>query len=528
MAEEKGDTAEYVENLKVHGGLQGSATLEEVLKTNKPSLTGKGMLRLYLVCFIVYFASTMNGYDGSLMSSINTLDQYLHYYHLSGAGASTGIVFSIFNIGQIAGSFFIWIADFQGRRFAIAFSCAGIIVATIIVSTAKTLSVFIGGRFLLSFFSTITSNSVAVYVVEISPPHIRGLTSGLYNTLYYLGSLIAAFTILGTKLTYTGLDDTRAFRIALWLQLMCPGIVLLGIYTCPESPRWLVGTDKAEKAREFLVKYHANGDENHPLVELELSEMIISLHEVQLSSPKNFLDLRPLVTTKSNRYRLLIIVCFSWFQQFSGNNVSSYYLPTMLDQVGITNNTTQIIMNAIYAITGWIAAIAGSWLHDRVGRRKMFLGSNFSMAICLACVAIATARSKKDPSNKSASSATIAFIFIFGVCFAIGYTSMQPIYSGEVSSNRMRAKVYLVTSLVSGASSFVNQFAAPIAMQNISYWFYVFFSLWDLFEAAVVYLFFVETKGRTLEELELIFSAKNPVKASLRPLSEDVEIESDV
>lgn len=44
----------------------------------------------------------------------------------------------------------------------------------------------------------------------------------------------------------------------------------------------------------------------------------------------------------------------------------------------------------------------------------------------------------------------------------------------------------------------------------------MFFVIWDLFEFAFIYLFFVETKGRTLEELDEIFEAKNPAKASVR------------
>lgn len=49
---------------------------------------------------------------------------------------------------------------------------------------------------------------------------------------------------------------------------------------------------------------------------------------------------------------------------------------------------------------------------------------------------------------------------------------------------------------------------------QIKYWFYVFFVFWDLFEFAFIYFFFVETKGRTLEELDEIFEAPNPRKAS--------------
>lgn len=40
------------------------------------------------------------------------------------------------------------------------------------------------------------------------------------------------------------------------------------------------------------------------------------------------------------------------------------------------------------------------------------------------------------------------------------------------------------------------------------------FAFWDLFEFVFIYFFFVETKGRTLEELDQIFEAANPRKAS--------------
>lgn len=48
----------------------------------------------------------------------------------------------------------------------------------------------------------------------------------------------------------------------------------------------------------------------------------------------------------------------------------------------------------------------------------------------------------------------------------------------------------------------------------VGYWFYVFFVFWDCIELAIIYFFFVETKGRTLEQLEEVFVAKNPRKAS--------------
>ena len=49
----------------------------------------------------------------------------------------------------------------------------------------------------------------------------------------------------------------------------------------------------------------------------------------------------------------------AWFGQFSGNNVSSYYLPIMVENVGITELELVLLLNAMYAVSGWIAATIG-------------------------------------------------------------------------------------------------------------------------------------------------------------------------
>lgn len=73
----------------------------------------------------------LKGYDGSLMASINSLKTYQSYYNVPENDlAGTGIVFSIFQIGQMAGAVFIWIADWRGRRLPIFIGCLGVCVGT--------------------------------------------------------------------------------------------------------------------------------------------------------------------------------------------------------------------------------------------------------------------------------------------------------------------------------------------------------------------------------------------------------------
>ncbi|KAL4867161.1 general substrate transporter [Aspergillus spectabilis] len=441
-----------------------------------PNPWGRGHLQLYGACLIIYLCSTMNGYDGSLRGSINVLPEYQSYYNTGAGGSSTtGLVFSIFNIGQMASALFVWINDLCGRRKTLCVTAFGVCCSAVFTALAPTLPAFIAARFLLSFFSTICCVAAPMLLVEIAPPLHRATVAGIYNTLYYVGSIIATFTMYGANIHLNG--DIK-WRLPLWLQILCPGLACLGSWWLPESPRWQIAQGKYDQAREFIIKHHANGDASHPIVAIEMQEIEESLVEIRGRSIWACFDLRSLFKSRARLYRVMLVIAMGWFGQFSGNNVVSYYLPIMVENIGITSTNMVLLLNAIYAVTGWIAATFGARLHDIVGRRKMLMGSCLGMSVALAIVA-GTAAAYEQSGSTASSSASIAFIFIFGVVFAVAFTSMQPIYPAEVlASNDMRANGMMIFQVTAGCASFVNTFAAPIAMENIKYWFYVFFVFW--------------------------------------------------
>lgn len=84
----------------------------------------------------------------------------------------------------------------------------------------------------------------------------------------------------------------------------------------------LVAKDRHDEAKNIIATYHTNGDLDHPLVDLQMKEMINSVDPAYVPSWRDLFDLRVLVETRSSRYRLMLIVAFSWFGQFSGNNIS--------------------------------------------------------------------------------------------------------------------------------------------------------------------------------------------------------------
>ncbi|EXK25352.1 hypothetical protein FOMG_17985 [Fusarium oxysporum f. sp. melonis 26406] len=344
-------------------------------------------------------------------------------------------------------------------------------------------------------------------------PHWRGTLTGLYNCTWYIGSIIASWVVYGCAY----IDDLAAWRIPIWCQMITSGIVVLGVFWLPESPRWLMAQDRYQDAAKVLARYHGEGDENHPIVQLQLKEMLSQISAE--ASDKSFWDYHELWNTHSARRRLFCVLGMAVFGQISGNRLSSYYLPAMLKNAGITAEHTVLALNGINPVLCLFGAVLGARLTDAVGRRPLLL---YSIVFCSCCFAIITGTSKlslDDPNNHAAANTTVAFIFIFGIIFSLGWTPLQSMYIAEILLTATRAKGTAIGNFASSAASTVIQYSSGPAFKNISYYFYLVFVFWDLFEAVFMYFLFLETKDRTLEELAEVFEAPNPVKKSLEKRS---------
>jgi MFS family permease len=118
----------------------------------------------------------------------------------------------------------------------------------------------------------------------------------------------------------------------------------------------------------------------------------------------------------------------------------------MASNVGIKDTNTKLLLNAGYALAGWFAATIGARLHDVFGRRTMLLSSTLGMVVALSIMS-GTAAGYVNTHGNAVSSASIAWIFIFGMVFAVGYTAMQPIYV-SITVPKISYLLFLFTKLI--------------------------------------------------------------------------------
>ncbi|TVY29201.1 Lactose permease [Lachnellula hyalina] len=509
--------------------INGNEAFNEAMLKEPPKPFTFATMQLYTACFIGFFCATMNGYDGSLINNLLENHWFLEYYHGENAGIWAGLVTAMYQIGGVVSLPFVGpAADAYGRRFGMWLGCFLVILGTIIqgvATQANGTKQFMGGRFLLGFGVNIASAAGPMYVVEVSHPAYRGLVTAVFNCFWFTGAIIASGVARG------GLNagGNLSWRLVIWIQLMFSSFIFLLAYFLPESPRWLYVNNKKAQAKAMLTKYHGEGNPESEWVTLQLNEYE-ELLEMD-GADKRWWDYRALFKNRSTCYRLFCNVCITIFGQWAGNSVLSYFLGKVLDTVGIHSNVGQANITLINACQQFLFALLGANLVDRVGRRPLLLFSNIGCCVVWLAVTISTAIYTKsippldpnaDPTikvygtNKTAGAASLAFIFIFGAVYSVGFTPLQALYPVEVLSFEMRAKGMGFSGFAVAAAGMLNQFAWPVSLQKIGWHTYIIFTIWCGIQATVVYFFIPETKNRTLEELDEIFNSKNPVKKSIQ------------
>jgi MFS family permease len=231
-------------------------------------------------------------------------------------------------------------------------------------------------------------------------------------------------------------------------------------------------------------------------------------------------DFRELGNTRAARYRLGMVIGMAFFGQWSGNNVVSYFMPEMVKAAGITDPNKQLLINAINPIFSMLGAIYGATLLDKLGRRTMMLGG---LAGALIFYCFLTAFTAETPHNPNLSYGTIVSIYLFGICFAWGFTPLQTLYAVECLENRTRAKGSGLNFLFLNIAMVVNTYGISVGIEAIAWKLYLVYIVWIMIEMIIIYFFFVETAGKTLEEMDDIFKAKNPRKESTKKVKLDID-----
>ncbi|OOQ82960.1 hexose transporter protein [Penicillium brasilianum] len=459
----------------------------------------KGMRFVYLTLWAAMITSATNGYDGSLMNGLEAMDSWNESYNHP-TGGTLGLLAAAMSIGSMLSIPVVpYIADILGRRAGVVVGCVIMLFGVAMVSIGYRIALFVVGRIVLGFGLGIAQECSPLLVTELVHPQHRAVYSSIYNSLWYVGSLIGACVALGTNHI---VGSAWSWRVPCLLQGIPSLCQLVFIWTVPESPRWLISKGRLEEAKKVLAYVHAQGDEDDELVNVEFDEIQQTIELEKEFEGNNWTEFW---STAGNRHRSIILISIGFFSQWSGNGIVSYFLPQVLKMIGITDSNTQLTINLILSAVNVVSATGICFFVDYFGRRKLFLTSSISMLACYVATTIALARfSVSDAagvSNHNAANTVIVFMFLFYIAYNIGFSGMLVSYSSEILPYRLRAKGLTLMFFCVDLSLWFNQYVNPIALEKIGWKYYLVYCVFLVFEIFIVWKYYIETKEIPLEEI---------------------------
>ncbi|KAJ4330510.1 hypothetical protein N0V87_009931 [Didymella glomerata] len=484
--------------------------------------------KIYNVYFLALVATTggmLFGFDISSMSAIIGTDQYLDYFN-NPAGIDQGVIGAALALGSIGGSIIAGpMSDFFGRRDCLLYSCVFWLIGTAVQTATISRGMLIAGRVLNGVTVGITSSQVPVYLAEVAKHSQRGTIIIIQQLAIEWGILIMYF--IGYGCSFIAGPDS--FRTAWSIQFVPCVFFMIGLPFLPESPRWLAMKDKTEQAIHVLANIQAGGDINDPYVIAQYEE-IVTVLVAERNALKGW---RKFVYNGMWRRTVAGFTVQAW-QQLSGANVMTYYVVYIFAMAGLSGNINLVAGGVQYALFIIFSSIMFFFV-DKIGRRTLLIHGALAMAFCHFVVGgVMGAHGVNVPEVNGDANITmtvsgspaytvIAFSYLLIIIYALTLAPVCWIYAAEVWSLETRATGMGISAIGNWLFNAAIGLFIPPAFKNIKYGLFLLFGAFCVLGAIQFFFTYPETCGKTIEEIEVLFSHEGPRAWQTRKGSERLE-----
>lgn len=382
------------------------------------------------------------------------------------------------------------IADKFGRKKVLIAAALLFIIGTLGSAIPSTFSGYIIARMIGGLGIGITSTLCPLYNAEIAPAKYRGRLVALNQLAVVTGIFVVYFVNMGIA----GMGDHAWGVENAWRWMFGVGVIpgvlfLVLLFFVPESPRWLITQGRPADSLPILVKIH--GEE---LARQEVLDIKESFKEKQGS-------LRDLFKP-GLRLALIVGVMLAVLQQVTGINAVMYYAPEIFKQAGAGTNGA-LVQTIMVGFINFVFTILALWLIDRVGRKALLLIGSSLMAVCLLVIGFAF------QTGHTSGLLILISILVYVAAFAISLGPVVWVIMSEIFPNHIRGKATAIASMMLWLADYVVSQSFPPLLSSagpaITFW---IFGVLALFTFLFTWRVVPETKGKSLEQIEEMWSAK--------------------
>ena len=317
-----------------------------------------------------------------------------------------------------------------------------------------------------------------MYIAEIAPAKSRGRMVGLFQFNVVFGILVAYLSNYLVGLFALG-DAEWRWKLGI-ACLPAVGFVVM-LFSIPESPRWFARKGRLEEAEAVLRQI----GETNPRYELEA--MVRANREEELAQGHKLFS-------RQHRLPVFLAISIGLFNQLAGINAILYYLNDIFLKAGFSKVSSDLQAVAI-GLTNLIFTMAAITVIDKFGRRALLLTGSVGTAACLAAVAWVF-------SSGSHEGLLIWLLIGFIAFFGFSQGAVIWVYISEVFPTAVRAKGQSLGSFSHWfANAIISGIFPTVAARYVAAPF-AFFAAMMVVQFVVVYFWYPETRGVSLEDLQ--------------------------
>ncbi|ODV68050.1 putative sugar transporter [Hyphopichia burtonii NRRL Y-1933] len=447
------------------------------------------------------------GYDQGVMGSLLTLPAFREAFPTIDLELNPqndtlqGFTVAVYELGCMASALStIYLGDRLGRLKTMLLGVAIMFVGGILqAASVKSVAFLIVARIVTGVGNGFNTATVPVYQSETSKAHNRGMLICFEGCLITLGIAISYWVDFAFYFT----KGQISWRFPIAFQCVFPMIMFPFILKLPESPRLLMSKGNVHEARRVFASLYDVPVNDH-LIDEQIREIeeVLSIERQASAGGNSSLFSQG---EKRNFQRTCLAAFCQFMQQICGINLITYYAGTIFEvYIGMPPLESRILA-ACNGTEYFIASIITIFIIERVGRRPLFIWGTAGQCLTMVCLSITIYLAKYKDSDSAAIGAAF-LLFAFNTFFALSLLSLTWLYSPEVSSLTCRAATSGVSTAANWVTNFLVVMIAPIMFQRIEHYTYATFAVINFLMIPVFYFLYPETKRRSLEEMDVIFT----------------------
>ncbi|TDZ54572.1 Hexose transporter 2 [Colletotrichum trifolii] len=425
------------------------------------------------------------------------------------SAARQGTIVGLLCIGCLVGALTAGkLADTLGRRLTISafafWSCVGIVIE---ISSQSAWYQFAIGRLVNGVGIGALSVVVPMYQSESTPAIIRGVIVSTYQLFITLGIWTAEMVNWGTEAK----AGSASWRIPNGVGFAWALILGAGILFLPESPRYAYRMGREDEARRTIAKL-AGVAPDAPSVNAQIADIQAKVEEETAGSDTSVWEI---FTGPRMLYRTMLGVVLQAGQQLTGANFFFYFGTTVFSATGLSNSyVTQLILGSVNVA----CTFGGLWVVKNAGRRNALIIGALWMMMCFFVYAFVGhfALDRANPSNSpTAGAVLVAFSCLFIAGFATTWGPLVWAVVAELYPARYRAPAMALATASNWLWNFLMSFFTRYITDAIDYLYGLVFAGCCAALAVIVFFFVIESKDRTLEEIDTMYVQRvNPITSA--------------